>query len=104
MAPWGNQMRNFRFPRLTILLMIACFLAISGAIGLAEETAWKVLHPTGSPGVFGRLWKQLPALFETGFLVVCLFGAIGYGALMIFGRTGGQRLSDLDAHPSKEHR
>ena len=99
-----RAMRNFRFHRLTILLMTACFLAISGAISLAKEMAREVPYRAGSPNLFALLWKQLPAMFETGLLVVCLFGAIGYGTLMIFGRTGVQRLSKLDVRPSQEHR
>lgn len=94
-------MRNFRFPRLTILLMTACFLAISGAIGLAKEMAREAPHGAGSANVFALLWKQLPSMFETGFLVVCLFGAIGYGAVVIFGRSGVQRLSELDVRSSQ---
>jgi hypothetical protein len=99
-----GAMRNFRFPRLTILLMTVCFLTVSGAIGLAREMAREVPYRAGSPSVVALLWNQLPVIFEMGFLVVCVFGAIGYGALMIFGRTGVQRLSDLDVRPSQEHR
>ena len=99
-------MSSFRFPRFTSLLMIACFLTISGAISLAAEISRRVemSHHAGSPGVFALLWKQLPAMFETGFLMICIFGAIGYGARMIFGRTGVQRLSEVDVRPSQQHR
>ena len=96
-------MRNFRFPRLTIPLMTACFIAISGAISLAKEMAREAPYSVGLPSVSALLWKQLPAMLETGLLVVCLFGAIGYGIRMIFGRTGAQRLSELDVRPSQEH-
>lgn len=97
-------MRNFRFPRFTILLMTACFLAISGAIRLAAEIAGEMPYRAGSPSLFALLWKQLPAMVETGFLVVCVFGAIGYGVLLILGQTGVQRLSELNVHRSQEHR
>ena len=101
-----GAMSSFRFPRFTILLMTACFLTISGAIGLAAEISRRVEMPyhAGSPGVLALLWKQLPAMFETGFVMICFFGAIGYGVLMIFGRTGVQRLSELDVRPSQQHR
>ena len=97
-------MPSFRFPRFTILLMTACFLAISGAIGLAAEISRRVDMPyrAGSPTVLALLWEQLPAMFAMGFAVFCFFGAIGYGVLMIFGRTGLQRLSELDVRGSQE--
>ena len=99
-------MRRFRFPGFTILLMSACFLTICGAIGLAAEISRRAVMPyqAGVPSVFALLWRQLPAMLETGVAVVCVFGAIGYGVLMIFGRTGIQRLSELDVRPSQEHR
>jgi hypothetical protein len=88
------------------LLMTACFLTISGAISLAAEISRRVEMPyhAGSPSVFALLWRQLPAMFETGFAVVCFFGAIGYGVRMIFGRTGVQRLSELDVRRAEARR
>ena len=86
--------------------MTACFLTIYAAIGLAAEISRSAEIPyrAGSPGLLGLLWKQLPAMFVTGFVMFCFFGAIGYGVLMVFGRTGVQRLSELDVRRSQEHR
>lgn len=97
-------MRSFRFPRFTIALMTACFLTISGAIGLAAEISRRSELPyhTDMPTVLALLWQRLPSMFVTGVGVFCLFGAIGYGVLTIVGRTGVRRLSDLDVRPSQK--
>jgi hypothetical protein len=98
-------MRSFRFPRFTIFLMIACFLTITGAIGLAAEISRRVELPynAGSRTVIAILWQRLPAMLATGIAVFCCFGAIGYGVRVIFGRTGLQRLSNLDIRSSQQH-
>ena len=96
-------MRSFRFPRFTIVLMIACFLTISSAILLAAEISRRVGLPyfEASPNMLALWWRQLPSMFATGLAVSCAFGAIGYGVLIILRRTGLQRLSRLDVRSSR---
>jgi hypothetical protein len=79
-------MRSFRFPRFTIVLMIACFLTISSAILLAAEISRRSVLPyfAPSPNLFVLWLKQLPAMLVTGVAVSCAFGALGYGVLIIF--------------------
>jgi hypothetical protein len=93
-------MRSFRFPKFTILLMVACFMTITTAISLAAEISRNVGLPYfASPSSLLVLWsKQLPAMFVTSFAVSGAFGAIGYGVLVILRRTGLERLARLDAH------
>jgi hypothetical protein len=45
--------------------------------------------------------KQLPAIFVTGLAVSCVLGTIGYGLMIVFRRSGLQRLSRLDVRPSR---
>jgi len=96
-------MRSFRFPRFTIVLMIACFITISSAILLAAEISRRVDLPylPPSPNLLGLWLQQLPAMFVTGAAVCCAFGAIGYGVLILCRRTGLERLSRLDVRSSR---
>lgn len=97
-------MRSFRFPRFTILLMTACFLTITGAIGLAAEISRRSELPyhAGMPTVLALLWQRLPSMLVSGAEMFCVFGAIGYGVLTILGGTGARRLSDLDVRASQK--
>jgi hypothetical protein len=83
--------------------MVACFFTITTAISLAAEISRRVGLPylEASPNLLVLWWKQLPAMFVTGFAVSCVFGAIGYGILIILRRTGLERLSRLDVRSSR---
>jgi len=96
-------MRNFRFSRFTILLMVGCFLTITSAILLAAEISRRVGLPyiEASPNMLALWWRQLPSMFGMGLAVSCAFGAIGYGVLIILRRTGLERLSRLDVRSSR---
>jgi hypothetical protein len=96
-------MRSFRFSTFTIFLMVACFFTITTAIALAAEISRSIGLPylAASSSLLSLWLKQLPAMFVTGLAVSCAFGAIGYGVLVIFRRTGLQRLSRLDVHSSR---
>jgi hypothetical protein len=94
-------MRSFRFSRFAIFLMIACFLALLGAIGLATEMARTVQTSyIGSPNLRPMWWAKLPELFAAVFVMLGTVGAIGYGVLFVLRRSGLHRLSRLDIRPT----
>ncbi len=96
-------MRSFKFPKFTMVLMVACFLTITAAISLAAEISRSVGLPylTASSSLLVLWFKQLPGVIITGLAVSCAFGGIGYGVLVILRRTGLERLSRLDARSSR---
>ena len=96
-------MRSFRFSRFTIFLMIACFFTVTSAILLAAEISRRIGMPyfEARPNLLALWFQQLPAMFVTGLAVSCAFGAIGYGVLGIFRRTGLERLTRLDVRSSR---
>src|SRR5580765_7939679 len=89
-------MRSFRFSRFAIALMIACFLALLGAIGLATEMSRTVQMSYPGANLSPMWWAKMPELFATVFLMLAGIGAIGYAALFILRRSGLHRLSNLD--------
>src|SRR5262245_62668776 len=74
-------MRSFRFPRSAILLMVATFLTILGAISLATEMARTVQTEFGGPNLPAMWWSRLPGMFVTVFLLFGGIGAFGYAVL-----------------------
>ena len=90
-------MRQFRFPRFAIFMMVACFLTILGAIGLATEMARTVqaTYP-GSLNLETMWWAKLPGLFGTLFLMLAGVGAVGYGVVFLLRLSGLHRLTSLD--------
>ena len=98
-------MRGFRFPRFAIFLMIACFFTILGAIGLATEMSRNVqmTYYPGSPNLPAGWWSSVPKLFVSLFAMLWTIGAIGYGVLFVFRRSGLHRLSKLDIRTSQQH-
>jgi len=98
-------MRGFRFPRFAIFLMIACFFTILGAIGLATEMSRNVqmTYYPGSPNLPAGWWSSVPKLFVALFAMLWTIGAIGYGVLFVFRRSGLHRLSKLDIRTSQQH-
>ena len=97
-------MRSFRFPRFSILLMIACFFTILGAIGLATEMSRTVqMTYQGAPNLPALWWSRLPGLFATVFAILWTLGAIGYAILFTLRRAGIHRMSRLDIRSPQEH-
>ena len=91
-------MHAFRFPRFSIFLMLACFLAILAAIGLAAEMS-RTIQATypGAPNLSAMWWSRLPGLFAMVFVMLWTVGAAGYAILFALRRSGLHRLSSLDA-------
>lgn len=91
-------MRPFRFPRLTILLMIACFLTLLAAIGLATEMARTVqMNYAGAANLSPMWWAKLPALFGLVFVLLWSVGAVGYGIVFVLRRSGVHRLAGVQS-------
>jgi asparagine N-glycosylation enzyme membrane subunit Stt3 len=93
-------MRSFRFPRFTIFLMLACFVTLLAAIGLAAEMSRTVqMTYPGAPNLQPMWWAELPGLFAMVFLMLWTAGAVGYAILFVFRRSGLHRLSTLGSRP-----
>ena len=84
-------MRAFRFPRATIVVMLATLVSVGVALdrarqisveGGTEPVRWAI------PGVFGAM------LVVTGIL-----GLIGYVILRAVSQSGAQRLSNIQTKP-----
>ena len=93
-------MRSFRFPQFTIFLMLACFVTLLAAIGLAAEMSRTVqMTYSGAPNLQTMWWAKLPGLFAMVFVMLWTVGAIGYAILFVLQRSGLHRLSTLEPRP-----
>ena len=92
-------MRSFRFPRTAIALMVATFLVILAAIGLAAEMSRTVQAGFGGPNVPTLWWSKLPMTFVLVFLFLWVVGAIAYAILFALRWTGVHRLSNVVTWP-----
>jgi len=92
-------MRSFRFPRTAIALMVATFLTILAAIGLASEMSRSVQAGFGGPDLLTMWWPKLPVTFVFVFLVLWVVGAIGYGILFALRCAGVHRLASVVTWP-----
>jgi|SoiMethySBSTD1v2_1073268.scaffolds.fasta_scaffold278440_2 hypothetical protein len=92
-------MQAFRFPRTAIALMVATFLTILGAIGLAAEMARTVQAGLGVPTLPSMWWSALPIRFVLMFLFLWVVGAVGYGILFALRWSGVHRLSNTVTWP-----
>ena len=94
-------MKSFRFPRFAIFLMIATFLTILAAIGLAVDMARTVQTQFGGPNLPSAWWSRLPGMFVMAFLPFWGVGAIGYAVLFALRRTGVHRFSNIETWPER---
>jgi len=92
-------MKSFRFPRIAIALMVATFLTILAAIGLATDMARTVQAGFGGPNLPATWWSRLPVTFAMTFVMFWALGAIGYGILVALRRSGAHRLSKVVTWP-----
>ena len=95
-------MQAFRFPRTAIALMVATFLAILGAIGLAAEISRTVQSGFGGSTLPSMWWSALPALpfrFFLMLLFLWVVGAVGYAVLFALRWSGVHRLSNIVTWP-----
>ena len=97
-------MRSFRFPRTAIALMVATFLTILAAIGLATEMSRTVQAGLGGPTLAAMWWSKLPMSFVLVFLFLWVVGAIGYGILFALKWAGVHRLSNVVTWPQSRGR
>jgi len=82
-----------------IVLMVATFLTILAAIGLAAEMSRTVQSGFGGPKLPTMWWSKLPMTFLLVFLFLWIAGAIGYGILFALRWTGLHRLSNVVTWP-----
>ena len=85
--------RDFRFPRWTILLMLAIMLGMFVAIEKAREIQIQYSASSDLP--------VLPAVFVTVFVLMFVIGAAAYLVMFALKRSGVHRLSDVDAWPGR---
>ena len=95
-------MKSFRFPRSAILLMVATFLTILAAIGLATEMARTVQAEHAGPNLPAMWWSRLPGMFVMPFLLFWGIGALGYAVLFGLGLTGVHRFSNMETWPERQ--
>jgi hypothetical protein len=79
--------------------MVATFLTILAAIGVATEMSRIVQAGFGGPSPPTLWWSKLPMTFVLVFLFVWVVGAIGYGVLFALRWTGVHRLSNIVTWP-----
>jgi hypothetical protein len=72
--------------------MVATFLTIMAAIGLATEMARTVQTQYGGPNLPALWWSQLPVTFLP-FVFIWVLGGIGYGVLFALRSAGVHRLA-----------
>jgi hypothetical protein len=94
-------MRSCRFPRSAILLMVATFLTILGAISLATEMARTVQTEFAGPNLPSMWWSRLPGMFVKALLPFWGIGALGYAVLFGLRRSGIHRLSNIETWPER---
>ena len=94
-------MGSFRFPRSAIFLMVATFLTILAAIGLATEMARTVQTEFAGSNLPSMWWSKLPAMFVMVWLLFWGLGAIGYAILFALRRTGVHRFSNIETWPER---
>ena len=87
--------RDFRFPRWTILLMLAIMLGMFVAIEKAREIQIQIQYSASSD------LPVLPAVFVTVFVLMFVIGAAAYLVMFALKRSGVHRLSNVDAWPGR---
>ena len=92
-------MRSFRFPRSSIGLMVATFLTILAAIGLATEMSRTVQAGFNGPNLSRDWWLKFPMMFGLVFLFFWVVGAIGYATSFLLRSSGVHRLSNVSTWP-----
>ena len=84
-------MRQFRFPRSTIFLMLLIFASTVFAIDQGRNIAQNysgTLH-------FETDWPRIFSLFAFLAALMCSIGALGYGVLCALRQSGAQRFPNV---------
>lgn len=91
----GFDMRSeFRFPRSTVFLMSVIF---GGVIVVMEKANTIMLKYAGA----GSIWPSLPWFLGFTVLFTCGAAVVGWGILFALGRTGIQRLANIQTGPDE---
>ena len=97
-------MREFRFPKFAILLMIVCLFAVVSAIGFGAELSRTLqMNYRGplTPIWWLNWWFKLPGSFIVLFMALWTVGAAGYAIVFAFQRSGLHRLTSLEPRPPR---
>ena len=90
----GFDMRSeFRFPRSTVFLMSVIF---GGVIVVMEKANTIMLKYAG----VGSIWPSLPWFLGLTLLFTCAGAVVVWGILFALGRTGIQRLANIQTGPN----
>ena len=87
-------MRAFRFPRATIVVMLATLVSVGVALDRARQIA--------IGGDAPPIRSAIPAVFGAMLVVTGILGLIGYVILRAVSQSGAQRLSSIQTKP--QHR
>jgi len=87
------DMRSFRFPRATIVVMVVTLFSVAFAIERARQIS------AGSDAV--PRWLAIPGAFAAMLVVMGILGLIGYVILRALRQSGTQRLSSIETRPQQ---
>jgi len=87
------DMRSFRFPRATIIVMLVTLVNV----GFAIERAKRI---TGGDDTRSS-WPVLPGMFVGWLVLMGILGLIGYVILRALSQSGSQRLSSIETRPQR---
>jgi protein-S-isoprenylcysteine O-methyltransferase Ste14 len=87
------DMRSFRFPRATIVVMVVTLFSVEIAIERARQIS------AGSDA--GPHWLAISGVFGAMLVVMGILGMIGYVILRVLRQSGAQRLSSVETRPQQ---
>src|SRR5213594_727854 len=94
------EMRTeFRFPRSTICLMLVILVGVLLAIEKGRSISQ--LKSSALPDITIP-WSTLPGFFLMALALMCVSGAVGYGIIVLLGRSGVSRLSNVQTWPQRK--
>ena len=88
------DMRSFRFPRATIVVMLVTLISVEIAIEQAKQIS------AGSDT--GPIWSAIPGVFGVMLAVTGILGLIGYVILRAVNQSAAQRLSKIQTSFSRD--
>lgn len=80
---------EFRFPRSTVFLMSIIFAGV--ILAMEKANTIQVKYAAGA----GSIWPSLPWFLGFTLLFTCAVAMVGWGILFALGRTGTQRLANI---------
>jgi hypothetical protein len=84
---------EFRFPRSTVVLMLAIFAGV--VLTIVKATGVELAYGV----TFGTVWPSLISILVCMVLTMFAVAAIGWGVLHALGRTGAHRMANIEIWP-----